>query len=334
VLVLNSPLDLPDLAVGQSAVAPFEVLIGALECLAPVQFTLDLTANEGAWADSLLDIAESDVHDTIATESVELGGSEPLGWSHVADRGTDDWRVVSTRNHTPGGGWSWFASDVISMKDDNLISPSFELAGTSTLEFWHWVTLETDKDGGVLEISVDGGAWTDVGPWITQGGYNGTMTGNNPIAGRSAWTGSYLSWRRTVVDLSAWAGSSVRLRWRLTCNLLGAATGWWVDDVVVTTHQEVCDANACGIPGEVQALSVNLDGGEALLEWPGDPLCVSFGIWRSTDPTSAGAFVDVTAEDGDPTDLEFRDATAGDLVFWLIEGRGPDGDGPWGHFGQ
>ena len=38
--------------------------------------------------------------------------------------------------------------------------------------------------------------------------------------------------------------------------------------------------------------------------------------------------------DSDPTDLEFRDTTADTLVFWIVEGRGPDGDGPWGHFGQ
>ena len=55
---------------------------------------------------------------------------------------------------------------------------------------------------------------------------------------------------------------------------------------------------------------------------------------RSTDPTSAGSFIDVTGEDQDSTDCIFNDSSGSPVLFWIIEGIGPDGDGPWGHYGQ
>jgi len=100
----------------------------------------------------------------------------------------------------------------------------------------------------------------------------------------------------------------------LTCDLLRAGPGWWVDDVRVQTHDEPCDARACGVPGEVRLASVDKQGGEVVLEWGGDPLCLEFVVWRSTDPTEAATLVNVTNEDPDPTDLIFRDAEEAPLL--------------------
>ena len=48
------------------------------------------------------------------------------------------------------------------------------------------------RAGGVLEISADASSWFDLGPYITAGGYNGTVetAAQSPIAGRKAWVGS------------------------------------------------------------------------------------------------------------------------------------------------
>jgi hypothetical protein len=334
VAVLNNPVELPNLGIGQEAVAPFEVMIGAVGCLEQAQFTLDMQANEGVWADLFQEILEADVFDTIDGEDVEHGGAEPPGWTHQAAAGLDDWQVRNDRNHTTGGSWSWFSSDVDSIKDDRLISPPYALAGTSTVEFWHWVDLESGYDGGVLEISDDDGAtWIDLGPYVTQGGYDRSLSGTNPIAGRDGWTGTFDEWRYTSADLSSWAGQSVRLRWRLTCDGSVARNGWWVDDVVVHTHEELCDSHPCGVPGEVSVTSVDKDAGDVVLQWWDDPVCNEFRVWRSTDPSAAGAFSDVSSEDPDPTDTVFRDTSGGPLLYWIVQGRGPDGDGPWGHYG-
>ena len=62
--------------------------------------------------------------------------------------------------------------------------------------------------------------------------------------------------------------------------------------------------------------------------------CNSYRVYRATDPSSAGAFVDVTAEDGNHADTRFLDTTAEPLAFYLVTGVGPNGEGPKGHFGD
>jgi hypothetical protein len=42
----------------------------------------------------------------------------------------------------------------------------------------------------------------------------------------------------------------------------------------------------------------------------------------------------IHSEDPDPTDIQFVDTAGGDVLFWIIQGTGPDGDGPWGHYAQ
>ena len=104
-----------------------------------------------------------------------------------------------------------------------LIAPPQDLTATSHLIFWHKFITEDGFDGGVLEISKDGGStWVDVlagGGSFIAGGYNGNIdTGfDSPIAGRAAWTGnsdSVPNMNRVEVNLGAFAGTGVRVRWR------------------------------------------------------------------------------------------------------------------------
>jgi hypothetical protein len=336
---VNGPVALPDLAVGAAAVAPVEVLIGAVDCKETLSFTVDMASNEGEWFDGFSDRVEWDEIDSIELEDVELGGAEPSGWSHDSISGSDDWTVAGDLNYTAGGSYSWFSSVSTAIKDDYLVSPEYVLTGTpdmvATLEFWHTVSLDSSTDGGLLEISDDGGStWTDAGPYISVGGYNGTFDNStHGMDGRAIWTGN-LSWQHTVVDLASWRDQSVSFRWRLGSGFFGTGTGWWIDDVVVSTHDEPCDTHACGIPGEVRLDRLSKQTGDVVLEWREDPLCVDFRIWRSTDPASAGGFVDVTGEDPDSTDCIFLDTSGGAELYWIIEAIGPDGDGPWGHYGE
>ena len=140
--------------------------------------------------------------------------------------------------------------------------------------------------------------------------------------------------RHTVVDLTPWSGSTVTLRRRLTCDGSVNRVGWWVDDITLHTHEVLFDAYACGVPGAVQLMDVSRSVDDVLLSWWDDPVCLDFRVWRSSDPSQAGYFVDVTGEDADPTDTSFLDTSGDPLLFFIVEGRGPDGYGPWGHFGQ
>jgi type VII secretion-associated serine protease mycosin len=157
------------------------------------------------------------------------------GWTHSAAVGQDDWGLVTDRSHSPSH--AMFSSDASFRKDAYLISPAIVLPSQAVLTFWHTYDLEGNYDGGVLEISTNNGAsYTDLGAQITSGGYDGPISSsyNSPIAGRQAWTGNKLtSWRQVTVNLGSYAGQTVKLRYRLACDVSVAATGWYVDDVQV-----------------------------------------------------------------------------------------------------
>ena len=78
---------------------------------------------------------------------------------------------------------------------------------------------------------------------------------------------------------------------------------------------------------------VNKEGADVIFNWWDDPVSLDYVVWRSSNPSDSVLFSDVTSEDPDPTDNSFRDSSGGIELYFIIQGRGPDGDGQWGHFG-
>jgi hypothetical protein len=141
-----------------------------------------------------------------------------------------------------------FESDAttLDLKDDRLIAPTQRLSSTSHLIFWHRFQFEAGYDGGVVEVSTDGGStWVDAiagGGSFVSGAYNGTISPSfgSPIAGRPAWTAgdATAAMSKVEINLGAFAGLEVRVRFRLACDPFAAGSqpgvGWWIDDVQFT----------------------------------------------------------------------------------------------------
>lgn len=94
-----------------------------------------------------------------------------------------------------------------------------------------------------------------------------------------------------------------------------------------------------GRPGETETPELRLrdvveQDGLVRLSWWEYPGLTSYRVYRSSDPSSAAAFVDVTAGDPDPSDTIFDDGSANPIAFYLVTGVGPNGEGPKGHFGE
>jgi hypothetical protein len=156
-------------------------------------------------------------------------------WSHLAVEGADGWQLSTAQSHSPAH--AWFVPDADTVTDSRLwnVTP-LELDPGSKLSFWHRYQFEGLLwDGGVLEISVDGGPWSDLGPFIIANGYNGILavSSGNPLGGREAWVGDLAAWTRVEVDLSSFAGHGVQMRWRLGCDGSVSDVGWYIDDVEV-----------------------------------------------------------------------------------------------------
>lgn len=173
----------------------------------------------------------------VFSDNLESGAP---GWTHSAGAGTDTWTLSSARPNSPVK--SWFAVDPAAVSDQRLVSPTINLPSTLTglnLQFQHWRNMENSGttqcwDGGTLEASIDGGAFTQVsGTQILVGGYTGAMrTGTNPLGGLPAWCNS-VPYNNVVVDITPYAGHVAQFRFRLGSDGSVGREGWYIDDVKV-----------------------------------------------------------------------------------------------------
>ncbi|HYC89061.1 MAG TPA: M36 family metallopeptidase [Thermoanaerobaculia bacterium] len=136
----------------------------------------------------------------------------------------------------------WHVDDPNAASDQRLVSPVFTVGGSGSVnvQFDHTWSFEFDAsanyDGGVIEMQVDGGAWTDIGGPAAGPNYNGTLinySGNlNPLKTRPAFvkTGS----AHTSITQAVAPGSTVRIRFRFGSDNSAGAPGWFIDNIAFT----------------------------------------------------------------------------------------------------
>jgi hypothetical protein len=206
----------------------------------------------------------------------------PSGW--IATQGTNAggfplWVTSSSGSPTPVADTapnSAFTPDPSNVLDNRLATPSFTYGAGARLSFRHNYNLEQQSptvayDCGVLEISVNGGAFTDIvaaGGTFASGGYSHTSinTGfSNPLLpSRPNWSGNSGGFITTVVNLpSSAAGQPVVVRWRLGTDSTVSAQGWRVDTVRVS---ELTCATNCSAPTAVAAVSRKTHGNGATFD--------------------------------------------------------------------
>ncbi len=57
----------------------------------------------------------------------------------------------------------------------------------------------------------------------------------NPLAGKRAFTGNSRGWAKARIDLSRFAGRTVKVRFRMASDRQGGSRGWYIDDVRIYT---------------------------------------------------------------------------------------------------
>jgi hypothetical protein len=146
----------------------------------------------------------------------------------------------------PNAAW---VNDPAMISDKHLDSPPIAIDSLTTaiLTFRNNYALQNAFDGGVLEISIDGGAFQDIlaaGGSFLQGGYNGTISTccGNPLAGRQAWTGSSGGFIPTAVGMPS--GHTSVLRWRMGSDSSTSGQGWRIDSVQIICERPTPTATA------------------------------------------------------------------------------------------
>ena len=224
----------------------------------------------------------------LATEGFETGAP---GWTSSGSGNT--WGPSGARVHS--GVLSFHATAPGFVTDQRLMSPPIALPSGQaplTMQFWNYQDIEAQSsdqllgcwDGAIAEISTDGGGtWTQLPSTVMlTDPYDGAVDSGagNPLAGLNAWCGQPQDWLNSVVDVGAYAGQTVRFRFRLGTDAGFGTEGWYVDDYLVQS----CVAQVPNLTVDDLALQEEPD------ETPDHPATATFTVTLSNP-----AQVDVTA---------------------------------------
>jgi hypothetical protein len=215
----------------------------------------------------------------------------PVGWSSTITGTVSNW-VTSTAKPFSGPNAA-FIAEAPNAGVAELTSPSVAVTTTTAkLSFRNFYNSECDPavvtnayDGGVLEIKIGAGAFTDIlsaGGSFASGGYNKKIdpTDDNPLDGRFCWSGLSGNFITTVVNLPASAaGKTVQFKWRFgtdTANAFGTG-GWYIDAVSLQDGSTCCTISAPAIvtqpatqttfPGSNVIFSVTASGSALAYQW-------------------------------------------------------------------
>lgn len=208
-----------------------------------------------------------------------FAGGSTAGWTIGRTIGSHDLWFGSSAASPDGTLMTWptASSENVRGVDASARSDSTMAMATGVLvpsraylRLEHWFAFEMSEnssavfqgyDAGVIEYSVEGGAWTDIGSLTAVNGYTGTInadgSSDNPLEGRSGFVGASNGALVTQVDLAPLAGRTVRFRFRIGTDSGGGQAGWYIDEVGIHT----CTAAASS---GLSPTSGTVDGGTTL----------------------------------------------------------------------
>jgi immune inhibitor A len=153
------------------------------------------------------------------------------GKIHISFTGSQQVQVIPTKPYSGRYAFWGHRND----ESDTRMTAAFDLTGLTkaTLNYEAWWELEKDYDFTYLEASTDGGnTWTIL---KTPSGTAGNTTGNNfgwGYTGNSGG-GDTGQWLSESVDLSAYAGKKVQLRFEYVTDAAVNWPGFMVDDITI-----------------------------------------------------------------------------------------------------
>ncbi|MFT5165714.1 MAG: extracellular elastinolytic metalloproteinase [Saprospiraceae bacterium] len=226
--------------------------LGTMEYLDETTFTYQLATDPANY--SLTSFIED-------VENVDFNLWFPISISLDA---LNFWQVSTEDAYT--GMSSWYVED-IETESHQIIQggePNNQIMVLGTnpvLRFYHNYNTENAADGGVVQISTDGGViWSNLGDDMFRGEYSGVIQyATFVIPNFRAFYGDSEGWISTYVDLKDYAGQEVVLRWNFaTDDNTAPVDGFWhVDDIeimdLVNYNAEACVTSeqldeACSTP--------------------------------------------------------------------------------------
>ncbi|MEM7827050.1 MAG: Ig-like domain-containing protein [Candidatus Aenigmatarchaeota archaeon] len=205
-----------------------------------------------------LDNAEENIHteydivDSVPPQGIKTIGEPKIECSTMefiddVESGADGWtatglwHITEYRSHSPTHSWAYNKEsdhnyDTGSANSGELISKDIILGDSPQLTFWSYENTEKLSPYDVREVYVnDGSGWVKV--WYS--------------------TGPEDQWRQVTIDLSTYAGKTVKIKFRFDTidSLFNNYEGWYVDDIEITNIKN-CDY---WVRGNVTTITLDCD---------------------------------------------------------------------------
>jgi len=161
-------------------------------------------------------------------------------WGREALEGSNIWEI--NEGPATSGSYAWFVPSTNNENDQVLLllDPVVVSAAKPIMRFKHRYFTESGIDGGIVQISTDGGTtWERPESYIFKNGYRGRIYYTAfATPNVQAFWGSSNGFVDTYYDLSAYSGQEIFIRFRFSTDAQAAndpeqGIGWYVDDFEV-----------------------------------------------------------------------------------------------------
>jgi hypothetical protein len=153
-------------------------------------------------------------------------------------------QVKAVPNQPHSGVYQWWSNR--GDDSDMTLTRNFDLSDVdqATLQFWTWYDIEGDWDFAYVEVSTDGGQTWDILP-----GLHTTTENKSGNSFGHAWTGisgggDTPEWIQEEIDLSAYAGQVIDVRFEYITDDAVNHVGFLIDDLAVSSIGYVEDVEA------------------------------------------------------------------------------------------
>ena len=250
------------------------VLTSATERTVPILFQfvgnqIEITVEESLSTGASMEITYGLTTDpnNVSISQFKDGGEDGNDlWLVIDDEGSAIWELQDAFANS--GDFAW---NVPNVDEDSqhtlLLDEEIPVSGAfPAVRFFHTYDIEPGLDGGIVELSTDGGtSWADAAPHFIRNTYDGPLayvTFATPD--KSAFWGSTSEFEASYIDLTSFIGERVMIRFRYgspeeTVTDAPDFQGWFIDDVefmdLLAYNSEACVTteqgdNACAIANE------------------------------------------------------------------------------------
>ncbi len=235
------------------ATSPVDIPPGTIHRSTALSFVSDSDTPAGYEAQIALTVSENGLDSTYQIKGFIIGTPQVV-FADGAEDGTGNWDTGVSWSTVAGsvykGDSSFTDSPGGRYKDDtvNRLTLNNMLTLPSAqkiyLRFKTKWDIEAEWDFGRVQISTDGSNWITLPGYYTE---YGAGQGRQSDTGEQGYDGLETDWQYELMDLTAYAGNNIFIRFDMSSDQAEVRDGWYVDDIEVLAYSDTPSGIRAGV---------------------------------------------------------------------------------------